>query len=184
MEGHRDPDQPVEELPRTLEEELARIRRLGLVIVAAMVLIGGPVIALGVLTANKAYDNSTHIRQTERQDRNALRAAAWRGCARSMLERADAYAAQRAFLTLPAVRQVFSERLIAESVERRRRNLPVLNCDPNLCGTPPTLLVRGLHDAFVNAYEKGDLVANPAPPPLRAWVCPAPLVPYQLSASR
>jgi hypothetical protein len=158
-----------EERRRTVEEELQRIRWIGMVVVAVLALVAVPVLAL-------AMSNSNRIDDREVIDRDALRSAAWRGCARDMLERADQYAAQEASLKSPAIRRIFPKKLIDDAVKRRRLTLPIFNCDPNLCGGQPTVLLPRVQRRFIVAYERIQLPPNPAPPQRAKWPsCPIPV---------
>lgn len=107
---------------------------------------------------------SKRTAEREARDVAKLREAAWRGCQRDQLERADAYANQRQSLKSPQVREVFSEVDIDKIVARRQKLLPLFNCDPNMCDRSATILSARQQEDFVDSYIAGRLPPDPEPP--------------------
>lgn len=159
-------------------DELARIRRQFWVALAIFALVVGPIAVIALRTAGRADKNTNLIADVERQDNIDSNRAQWRGCARDMVERADKFAGDIALARLPGLRAIIPVEVIERSVARRRRLLPLLNCDPNLCdGTPYAMSVRQ-QQQMVTAYVRGRLDSNPAPP--RRHRCPVSEPPLQL----
>lgn len=136
-----------------------------------LLLIVGVMSTLTLIQQSKIDANSERIGKLasrtsarEVRDTEKLREAAWRGCQRDQLERADAYANQRQSLNSPSVRETFKDIDIDKLVERRKKNLPIFNCDPNMCDGSATILTSKEQDHFVDRYIAGKLAPNPEPP--------------------
>lgn len=132
-------------------------------LLCAIVFAGG-LGALAIRNTGRIDEAQRAAERIERIDNRALRDAAWRGCARSMLDRAEQYVTNAAVLKVPAFASLFPRQLIERSIARRRARLPILDCDPNLCGRPPTVMPERAQEGFIAAYARGLLPANPQPP--------------------
>ena len=148
--------------------------KLLLLTIAISVLGWGIIGALTISGWNQVQDNTDKIeaaqvelRQVEKEDTESLRRAAWAGCERDMLERANDYVAAEAILKLPALVELFPPSLIEQSNVRRARSLPILDCDPNLCGKSTTILPAKAQRRFIRDFQANKLDPNPeAPDPL------------------
>ena len=159
--------------------ELSKIRTQMFAMLACFAILVAPFIYIAVKTALRAEDNTDKIADVERADRIATFRASWRGCARDMLERADQRVSDAAVAELPGIRALIPEQLIIQSVQRREMTLPILNCDPNLCGDGPYGLSPAEQRRFVALYAAGQM--DPIPePPKRQIACPAVGPPLQM----
>lgn len=141
---------------------------------ASLILVAVVLSTATLLQQNKIERNGDRIsalseRTAKREavDTQKLREAAWRGCQRDQLERADTYANQRESLNSPQVRETFSDIDIDKIVERRQRLLPIFDCDPNMCDESATVLTPKEQDHFVDRYIGGKLPPNPEPPKVK-----------------
>ena len=143
-----------------------------LLVAIAITILGWAVIGyLSITNHNQATSNTGRIAKQQRdlakveaQDRRFTRLAQWRGCKRDMLERADSYVSTQSVQDIPAFTRIFPQSLIEEAEARRRRSLPILDCDPNMCGRAPTILPARDQRLFVKAFEEGLLDPNPVRP--------------------
>jgi hypothetical protein len=150
------PERPVEG-----ESELQRRERFDRTLRRLVVAILGLAFLVGAGTGSLALRNAARISKDERTDRDALRVAGWRGCMRDMQERAD-------FRVLLMDLIDGGARGLQPILDRQGEQLPILECDHNLCGSPPRMLPLSEQREFIQRYRNGDLPANPTmPEPVR-----------------
>jgi hypothetical protein len=161
---------------RSRSDPLVRILVVVLVCLLAIMVVGGVWLAR---TAKQAETNSERadrlsrvVRVLERNDRDTLRRAAFRICARDNLERAAIHAAyqQKVPPVDPAALEaepILAFLLDSGAAQRRffldltRKNLPILNCRPNLDGNPAEPLSTERQARFVARYLKKRLDPTP-----------------------
>lgn len=151
-----------------VERDLRTIKFIGYIVIGIMGLVLVPGGILLGLTADKSSQNSTKIKDQEKKDTILIRDAAWRNCARDNLVRADQHVTQDSVIKNPMVIKLFTKEIIQQAIERRNETIPVLNCDPNFCGTRPIPLRPNQQRIFLDKYKQGLLQAIPDPPPTAA----------------
>lgn len=205
MEESSEKTPPTERRKSTVEQQLFDIKKLFAIFLSIFTFVVLPALVWLALTshdatqaASKADTNSRRLnhlvhelRDKEAMDARNLQNVGWRGCARAMLDRARAYDSQRQIAQLPLLRDLIPAKLLRDSERKLRQSLPILNCDPNLCGAQPTGLAPEVVDQFVDAFAEGKLEGNPKAPPQHEdgrtiYTCPIPAgrAPLQLVLAR
>lgn len=128
---------------------------------------------LGIRTANRVSENSAAIAKQEGKDIRRSRHADARQCARENLVRAEVHVAYQTGQPMPPPEAFLSEPILrvlvnvaranqANGLKRVRRNLPILECQPNLRGEPAHPLTDKKQKRFVELYEAGLLDPTPS----------------------
>lgn len=136
---------------------------------------------LGVHTANRVDKNSKAIARQANRGTELLRRADARICARENLVRAEVHVAYQSGQPMPTPERFASEPILQvlldgarqnqeNGLKRVRRNLPILECSPNLKGRAAYALPDEKQKRFVTLYEKGKL--DPTPSALDAQTGP------------
>lgn len=155
---------PTDERLLFIENDLRRQRTITLFIMMILILVIFPVGLLIGITTNRVDDNAHKISGTEIKDRADIRDAAWRNCGRDMLERADQHLSQRITAKLPGIKAIVPQKVIDRSNNLRNTNLPIFNCDPNLCGSQPFVLTNKRQNQFVDKYAASKIDPTPTTP--------------------
>lgn len=149
--------------------ELRSLKRLVLAVLAVVVVVGGVSTVTNLIRTGDVSNNTDAIGRLERHDRDALRSAAFRICYRQQLERAEIHAAYATPIVVPPDADPIIATLLngAEtqrrvSLARVRRNLPILDCSPNLHGKQAQPVTITDQQSFVARYLAGLLDPSPA----------------------
>lgn len=140
----------------------------------AVFLLGtGTLSVLGIVTANRVSKNSKAIADKQRHDTRHSRRSDARQCARENLVRAEVHVAYQTGQPMPPPEAFLAEPILkvlvnvartnqAHGLKRVRRNLPILECSPNLHGRPAYPLTDERQKRFVVLYEHGKLDPTPS----------------------
>lgn len=133
----------------------------------------GALSLLGITTANRVSKNSKAIARQAHDDARHSRRADARQCARENLVRAEVHVAYQLEQPMPPPEAFRAEPILKvllnvarqsqqNGLTRVRRNLPILECKPNLRGHPAYPLTTQKQKRFVELYEAGLLDPTPS----------------------